>query len=107
MDQMNQGGMCKCPHHKVVPVALILIGLSFLLNALGMLRSRARAHLEAFEALIARVPAAARPAFLPVALVPGYLAAMERPDYDPFRTAIDVPQWRRQWTLWRAARHGR
>ena len=44
------------------------------------------------------------PAFLPVALVPGYLAAMERPGYDPFKTAVDVPQWRRQWALWRAAR---
>lgn len=76
----------------------------YLVSALGVLRSRARAHLEAFEALIARVPAAAMPAFLPVALVPGYLAAMERPDYDPFRTAIDVPQWWRQWTLWRAVR---
>jgi phytoene synthase len=44
------------------------------------------------------------PAFLPAALVPGYLAAMERHDYDPFRTAVEVAQWRRQWTLWRAAR---
>ena len=41
---------------------------------------------------------------LPVALVPGYLRLMERPDYDPFRTAVEIPQWRRQWTLWRAAR---
>ena len=44
------------------------------------------------------------PAFLPVALVPGYLAVMERPDYDPFKAVVDVPQWRRQWVLWRAAR---
>jgi phytoene synthase len=29
---------------------------------------------------------------------------MERPDYDPFKTAVEVPQWRRQWALWRAAR---
>ena len=42
-------------------------------------------------------------AFLPLSLVPGYLAAMERLGYDPFRTAIDVPQWQRQWMLWRAA----
>jgi len=26
---------CKCPHHKVVPVAIILVGLLFLLQALG------------------------------------------------------------------------
>lgn len=30
-------GMCKCPHHKVVPAMIILIGLLFLLNALGSL----------------------------------------------------------------------
>ena len=67
--------------------------------------ARAQAeHLAAFEAALPRVPAAAMPAFLPVALVAGYLAAMERPGYDPFKTAVEVPQWRRQWALWRAAR---
>ena len=28
-------------------------------------------------------------------------------DYDPFTTLVQVPQWRRQWTLWRAARQAR
>ena len=28
----------------------------------------------------------------------------EPPGYDPFKTALEVPQWRRQWALWRAAR---
>jgi hypothetical protein len=34
MENMNQGGSmgCKCPHHKVTPVAIILIGLAFLLG---------------------------------------------------------------------------
>jgi phytoene synthase len=76
----------------------------WLVNALGMLRSRARDHLAAFESQLAGVPSAAMPALLPVALVPGYLSVMEQPDYDPFRTSVEVPQWRRQWTLWRAAR---
>jgi phytoene synthase len=75
-----------------------------LVNALGMLRNRARAHLAAFETLLPQVPAAAMPAFLPVALVPGYLAVMEQADYDPFKSLVEVPQWGRQWTLWRAAR---
>jgi phytoene synthase len=75
-----------------------------LINALGMLRSRARAHLAAFDALLPQVSAAAMPALLPAALVPGYLAVMERTDYDPFRSLVEVPQWRRQWALWRAAR---
>jgi phytoene synthase len=75
-----------------------------LINALGMLRNRAREHLAAFETLLPQVPAAAMPVFLPVALVSGYLAVMERADYDPFKSAVEVPQWRRQWALWRAAR---
>jgi len=98
-----------------VPVALleagttpeeIFVGQSSpaLINALVMLRTRAREHLAAFEAELPRVPAAALPALLPVALVPSYLAPMDRRDYDPFRTAVEVPQWRRQWMLWRAAR---
>ena len=70
---------------------------------LASLRDRARESLSAFEALLPQLPVAAMPAFLPVALVPRYLSAMERPGYEPFRTAVEVPQWRRQWALWRAA----
>jgi phytoene synthase len=72
--------------------------------ALAELRAHVRDHLAAFEALLPELPAATAPAFLPVALVPGYLAAMERSGYDPFKTVADVAQWRRQWALWRAAR---
>ena len=72
--------------------------------ALAALRVDARRHLVAFELVLSALPAAAMPAFLPLALVPGYLAAMERADYDPFRTPVEVAQWRRQWALWRAAR---
>jgi phytoene synthase len=75
-----------------------------LVNALGVLRSRARENLTAFEALLPQLPAATMPALLPVAVVPGYLSVMEQPGYDPFRTPVEVPQWRRQWGLWRAAR---
>ena len=72
--------------------------------ALAELRNEARRHLARFETLLPQLPAPAMPAFLSAALVPGYLAAMEQPGYDPFRTAIDIAQWRRQWMLWRAAR---
>jgi phytoene synthase len=75
-----------------------------LANALGILHNRAREHFAAFEPQLSQMLAAAMPAFLPVALVPGYLSVMEQPGYDPFRSAVEVPQWRRQWTLWRAAR---
>jgi phytoene synthase len=72
--------------------------------ALAELRGFARTHLGVFEARRTRLPPATLPAFLPVALVPAYLARMERRDYDPFTTPVDVPQWRRQWILWRTAR---
>lgn len=73
-------------------------------NTLAELRGEARRHFAAFEALLPQLPSKAMPAFLPVTLVPGTLAAMERPGYDPFTTVAELPQWRRQWTLWRAAR---
>jgi phytoene synthase len=75
-----------------------------LLAALADMRTLARERFAAFANMMTAGPAAAVPAFLTVALVPLYLSRMERADYDPFRTAIDVPQWRRQWALWRAAR---
>ena len=72
--------------------------------ALAELRTEARRHFATFEALLPQLPSAAMPAFLPAALVPGYLATIERPGYDPFRSAVEVAQWRRQWALWRAGR---
>jgi phytoene synthase len=75
-----------------------------LLDALGMLRARARENFAAVEALLAELPVATLPAFLPVALLPGYLSVMGRPGYDPFKTAVEIPQWQRQWVLCRAAR---
>jgi phytoene synthase len=72
-------------------------------EALAGLRAEARRHFAAFEARLPQLPAATMPAFLPAALIPGYLAVMDRPDHDPFRSAVQVPQWRHQWALWRAA----
>ena len=77
-----------------------------LLGAAAELRALARRHLKAYEAARATIAPAARPAFLPVALVEPYLAAMERPGYDPLNTVIEIPRWRRLWTLWRASRRG-
>ena len=42
--------------------------------------------------------------FTAVELTDAYLAAMEKPGYDPFKTVIESAQWRRQWRIWRAAR---
>ena len=63
-----------------------------------------RESLANFEAGLSRIPAVAMPAFLPLALVSGYLSIMDRTDYDLFRTPVEMPQWRRQWMLWWAAR---
>ena len=67
------------------------------------LRTIARQHLRQAELELAHVDRAILPAFLPIALVRPYLVRMDVPDYDPF-TAIELPPWRRQWILWRAAR---
>ena len=74
-----------------------------------MARSSARAArrpVRRARALRATVPSAILPAFLPVALVEPYLRRMEGRSYDPFRTVVDLPQWKKQWLLWRAARRG-
>ena len=74
-------------------------------GALAELRGVARRHLEAVAAR--RLPAGTVAALLPVSLVRGYLDRMERHDYAPFASPVEVAQWRRQWALWRAARHDR
>jgi phytoene synthase len=74
--------------------------------ALAELRSLAREHLAEARNSLPSVARAARTAFLPLAVLPVYLAALDRRDYDPF-TVTEVPQWRRQWQLWRASRSGR
>lgn len=75
-----------------------------LARALSDMRAVARRHLDAARVDMTNLPPRTAPAFLPVSLVPAYLRAMERPGYDPFTTVVDVPQWRKLWTLWRAAR---
>jgi phytoene synthase len=65
-----------------------------------------RGHLAAAQDLLATAPAAALPAFLPLALVRPLLKPMERRGYDPFGEN-DLAQWRRQWILWRASRRPR
>lgn len=74
--------------------------------ALAELRLRARQHLTAAGKMAEAAPAAIAPALLPVALVRPVLNRMERRRYRPFRS-VDLPQWRRQWVLWRAARRRR
>jgi phytoene synthase len=72
--------------------------------ALGELGAIAQNHLEAAYSLIVSMVPAARAGFLPLALVPTYLAVIAGWTYDPFAVA-EIPQWRRQWRLWHASRN--
>lgn len=71
--------------------------------ALAQARQIARTHLTQAGQLAEDIPSAALPALLPVAQARPLLDRMERADYDPF-VPVEVPAWRRQWRLWRAAR---
>jgi 15-cis-phytoene synthase len=87
-----------------VPAHEIFAGRSSaaLKAALAELRSLARGHVLAAGALLEALPPQAIPAFLPLALVRPSLDRLERSE--PFAPA-DIPPWRRQWLLWRAARN--
>jgi 15-cis-phytoene synthase len=71
--------------------------------ALAALRDHAGAACARFGAVARGIPQACAPAFLAVALVPPLLARLDAAAADPF-APIEMPQWRRQWALWRAAR---
>lgn len=72
--------------------------------ALAELRNVARARLRAAHQQVMALPDAALPAFLPVALTQPTLDRLERGD--PFMPQ-ELPPWRRQWLIWRAARNPR
>jgi len=87
----------------VEPQAVFAQQPSSSLNAaLGELRALARRHLDAVHDLMTELPAAALPAFLPVALVRPMLDRLDR--CDAFAPA-ELSLWRRQWLIWRAARN--
>jgi 15-cis-phytoene synthase len=71
--------------------------------ALAHLRDHVRAAFGSFRTAAPGIPEACAPAFLVAALVPQLLARLDAAAADPF-AAVEVPQWRRQWALWRAAR---
>ena len=70
--------------------------------ALSDLRALAREHLRATHRRVTALPRSVFPAFLPVALVRPSLDRLERGD--PF-APVEIPSWRRQWLIWRAARN--
>ena len=63
----------------------------------------ARRHLDAARALLASSDSVVRPSYLPLVLVEPYLARVDKAGFDPRPAGPDIPQWRRQWRLWRAS----
>jgi phytoene synthase len=74
------------------------------MSAIADMRALARRHLEQTRALRETIAPVIVPAFLPVSLVEPYLRRMEKPDYDPYTSVVQLPQWRRQIVLWLQAR---
>ncbi len=72
--------------------------------AIADMRAIARRHVVAALKSAPLMTESARPALMPLGLVEPYLRLMERGGFDPFRDPVELPQWRRQWALWRFAR---
>jgi phytoene synthase len=72
--------------------------------ALAEARLIAERHLAQARSFFSGAPPAVLPTVLPVALVGPTLARMKRRGYDPF-VPVHIAAWRRQWLIWRAARH--
>lgn len=89
--------------HRVRPYDLFAGRSSPALGAaFAELRDRGRRHMDVAHEHMRALPPQAVPALLPVALVRPTLARLERSD--PF-AATEIPPWRRQWLMWRAARN--
>lgn len=71
--------------------------------AVDQLIGEARHHLDTAFALLSDIAPAARPIFLPLAMVRRDLAQMTRADSDPFVPHVPS-RFQTLWTLWRASR---
>ncbi|MDE2577865.1 MAG: squalene/phytoene synthase family protein [Hyphomicrobiales bacterium] len=87
-------------HGVATNAALMRPASAGLIATLAELRALAREHLARANAALKHVSSPARVAFVPLALAPLYLDALDRHAGEPF-AETSVPQWRRQWELWR------
>jgi 15-cis-phytoene synthase len=72
--------------------------------ALADMRGHARRHLAAARAELKTAPPEILPALLPAAVIGPTLGRMQRRGRQPF-AFNEIPLWRRQWLIWRAARN--
>jgi phytoene synthase len=75
-------------------------------RAVAAMVALAREHFQAFAGRAGPLPESLRPAFLPMAVVPGYLAAVSKKGTAVLTEPVDVPGWKRQWRIFRAASAG-
>ncbi len=72
-------------------------------RVISVMLALAREHLAKFEQARARLPKSLGPAFLPLALVPAYLAATERLGDKAMERPADISALRKHWLMLRAA----
>jgi phytoene synthase len=70
--------------------------------AVAELRGIARGHLDVVRERLKTLPTAAVPAFLPLAPI---RRSLDRTERAAPLSASELPPWRRQWLIWRAARN--
>jgi phytoene synthase len=75
-----------------------------LCDALADMRALARHHYDAALRAAPQMDASTRAALMPLAVVPVYLKRMETGGYEPFRSLITAPLWRRLFALWSLSR---
>jgi 15-cis-phytoene synthase len=73
-------------------------------RALADVAMLAQRHLAETRRLAPGLDPTIAPAFLPVALVDPHLRRLNQRDYDPYRSRIDLPAWRKIWVLWQQSR---
>ena len=72
-------------------------------RALADLRGHAEHSLEQLRALRSEIDPEAGPAFLTTSVAAALLQRSKKPGFQPFSSRLDLPQWRKQWIMWRAA----
>jgi 15-cis-phytoene synthase len=68
------------------------------------LRAKAAARLAEARAMAWTIKPGAMPAFLHVSFTDVYLQALTKAGDSVLNSSVNVPQWRKQWVLWKAAR---
>ena len=73
-------------------------------DVLDEMRDVARHHYDSAVKGIVQMEVSARASLMPLAVVPLYLKRMEKGGYEPFRTLVTAPLWRRLLAMWMFSR---